>query len=170
MDACFRIRPAQWPADVGAIRALWHEYEASMPYSLCFQGFESELAGLPGTYAEPHGLVLLAETQRPEKSIVGAIAFRPLAPTGLKPGDRTPVCEMKRLYVTPNARGESLGLRLCEQLMDHARRAGYRSMKLDTDTTSMSRALVLYKALGFAEIERYNDDPMADTVWLGSEL
>lgn len=136
--------------------ALFREYAASLPFSLCFQGFDEELATLPGKYAPPAGCILLADDGR---EAVGCIAMRPLAQLG--PG----VCEMKRMYVKPSHRGRGIGRLLAEGVLAQARAAGYRVMKLDSES-DMAAAVTLYRSLGFKDCERYNDDPHPHTVWM----
>src|SRR5262245_43290127 len=87
--------------DRAAIVALLREYEAGLGVSLCFQGFEAEVAGLPGGYAPPHGSMLLVRDVR-DRALVGMVALRPV-PNGAG------ACEMKRLYVRASARGGGLG-------------------------------------------------------------
>jgi len=158
------VREAQFPGELEAFGALCIEYAGSLPYSLCFQGFEEEMRTLPGKYARPGGCVLLAyDGAEP----VGGIAMRPIEAMA---GDPEPACEMKRLYVRPTARGLGAGRLLAERLIDEAARAGYRMMKLDSERGRMGAAIALYLSLGFVEIERYNDDPMEGTVWLGLRL
>jgi ribosomal protein S18 acetylase RimI-like enzyme len=124
----------------GAIVALLRQYEAALGISLSFQGFEAEVAGLPGAYAPPRGQMLLA--RRPEDGqIVGIVALRPVP-------DSPDLCEMKRLYVSPSARGLGLGRTLALAVMDEARRLGFARMCLDT-LPSMTEAQALYRALGF---------------------
>jgi ribosomal protein S18 acetylase RimI-like enzyme len=141
------LRSAAWPADRAGVAALFREYEGSLtgslPAILCFQGFEQELADLPGAYAPPRGDVLLAEL---EGALVGVGALRPLD---------AEICEMKRLYVRPAQRGTGLGERLAVALLQAGRRTGYRAMRLDTHV-SMAAATALYRKLGFREIPPYS--------------
>src|SRR6478672_110087 len=100
--------------DVEETRALFREYAASLPFTLDFQGFDRELAELPGPYAPPRGALLLARG-------AGCVGLRPL-------DDAT--CELKRLYVRPPARGTGLGRRLVEAIVAEARRLGYARVRL----------------------------------------
>lgn len=157
-------------ADMPLAGALFREYAESIAYlcaaSFAQQNLDEELRSLPGKYAEPAGCVLLAFAA--DQTPVGCVALRPIdAATHDRPGER--VCEMKRLYTRPAARGLGAGRRLCEELIAFARRAGYTIMKLDTEP-ELEAACGLYRALGFVEIPRYNDDPKAETLYLGLRL
>jgi ribosomal protein S18 acetylase RimI-like enzyme len=78
-------------------------------------------------------------------------------------------CEMKRLYVAPEARGTGLGTRLVEAVVAEAERRGYREMRLDT-LPSMTTAQALYRALGFEPMEPYYHTPVAGTVFMHRRL
>ncbi len=71
------IAAPQDDADLDAIRSLFAEYADSLGFSLDYQDFASELAGLPGKFAAPSGALLLA---RVEGAPAGAVALRPLEP------------------------------------------------------------------------------------------
>jgi putative acetyltransferase len=160
------VRVATSAADLVLARAIFREYAASLPFSLCFQGFEEELATLPGKYAAPTGEILIAyDDLRP----LGCAAVRPIDAMPDDPADARPVCEMKRLYVKPAARGLGVGRALCERLIADARAMGYRMMKLDSEP-DFDAAVGLYRSLGFVTIPRYNDDPHPQTIYLGLRL
>lgn len=150
-----RIRQAEWPADLPAVRTLFEEYAASLGFDLSFQNFQQELAGLPGDYVPPGGCVLLAFAD-PAGAAAGCVALRPLEPR---------ICEMKRLYVRPTHRGTGAGRRLGEAIIAEARALGYRSMRLDT-VPSMERARALYRALGFRDIPPYRYNPIPGTSYM----
>lgn len=142
-----RIHRARAPEDLEATRALFLEYAESLGFSLCFQGFDRELAELPGCYAPPDGEIFLATI---DGALAGCGAVRPLDEG---------ISEMKRLFVRPGFRGHQLGRRLAEAVVDHARQRGFSAMRLDTIET-MTAAIALYQTLGFREIEPYYENPL----------
>jgi ribosomal protein S18 acetylase RimI-like enzyme len=148
-----RLEQATSPADLDAIRALFREYADSLGVNLDYQGFEEELRGLPGDYASPSGMLLLA---RINEEAVGCVGVRPLD---------TRVAEMKRLYVRPSARGTGLGRTLTEAAIEFARQHRYAGMRLDTLPT-MERAQELYRQLGFVTIAPYRFSPVPGTVFM----
>jgi len=129
-------------------RELFREYESWLGMSLCFQGFEEELATLPGKYALPGGRLLLAYS---DDKLAGCIALRPLKDDG--------VCEMKRLFVRDGFRGKRVGVSLIERAIDAAKAIGYSKMRLDTHPGKMGKAVDLYRSHGFVEIPPYYDNP-----------
>lgn len=154
-----QIRPATTGNAIEAARALFRAYAASLDFDLCFQGFEEELAGLPGAYAPPGGALLLAEVRG---EVAGCVAFRTLdAEKG--------VCEMKRLYVRPAWRGAGVGRALAEAVVEAAQRQGFQIMRLDT-VASMTAARRLYRALGFRERTAYYANPLDEVVYMERAL
>ena len=141
--------------DIATVRLLFREYAQSLGFSLDFQGFEDEIKALPGEYAEPRGVILLADS--PAGDPRGIVALRPLEDDG--------VCEMKRMYVRPEARGTGLGRILGEAIVEEGKARGYRTMRLDTLDT-MEAALTLYRSLGFREIAAYRYNPLPNVVYL----
>jgi putative acetyltransferase len=144
-------------ADVADIRALLREYEAALAFPLDFQQFDREVAELPGAYAPPHGALLIA---RQGAEAAGCVALRPSEPE---------ICELKRLFVRPAARGSGLGRSLAEAALAEARRLGYRRIRLDT-LPGMDAAQALYERMGFRGIDPYTTNPVAGTRFLELEL
>ena len=78
-------------------------------------------------------------------------------------------CEMKRLYVRPEARGLHLGNALVTAIIIHAKDAGYQEMVLDT-IIPLKEAISLYKKHGFEECEAYYLNPMKDVIYMRKQL
>lgn len=144
-----------------ATRDIFREYARVLGVDLCFQGFEAELAALPGDYAEPGGGLLLAWV---DGALAGCGAFRPLPDA-----DYANACEMKRLYVRRAFRRFGLGRQLAQALMDQARQAGYSAMLLDT-LDDMEAARGLYASLGFVEVPPYYYNPIPGAHYLKADL
>ena len=150
------IRPAS-ADEMDVVRLMFREYEADIKVDLCFQGFAEELAGLPGRYAVPAGVILLAwDGAAP----LGCVAMRPLDPD---------TCEMKRLFVRPAARGTGLGRMLVDAILAAGRAAGYSAIRLDT-LPQMQRAIQMYRQIGFVDIPPYNNAPLVGVVYLQKSL
>lgn len=154
----FSIFPAQTPAQIAQARELFLEYAQSLGFSLCFQNFDQELAGLPGGYAPPDGRLLLAER---ESELAGCAALHKLD---------AGICEMKRLYLRPRFRGQGLGRALAGRIIAEARLIGYQSMRLDTVEPVMKDAVAMYHRIGFTEIAPYCANPIAGAVYMELKL
>ena len=147
--------------EIDDVRAIFQEYADSLDVDLEFQHFSEELTELPGEYAAPRGLLLLAEVGG---RIAGCCALRPLDNV-----DYANACEMKRLYVRKAFRGFGLGRQLAEAILDAARQAGYASVLLDT-LDGMESARALYGELGFVEIPPYYHNPLAGSHYLKTDI
>lgn len=154
----YDIRSVDDATGIAQIRHLFRTYgqwvEQDLGVSLDFQGFEEELASLPGKYAPPRGGMWLAITQ--DGSAVGCVALRPF-------DERSG--EIKRLYVRPEHRRAGLGRALTLRAMDAADRQGYARLLLDTGPTMLA-AQALYADLGFHEVPPYYDNPVPGCLFL----
>lgn len=159
MTSAFTVTPARSAADIAAATSLFRTYAASLDVDLAYQGFDAEMAAMPGLYAPPAGELLLARGILGEP--LGAVGLRPIEPAGC--------CEMKRLYVAPSARGLGLGAALVDAVEKAAARIGYVELRLDTLPT-MGDAIALYRRLGFEDMAPYYDTPVAGTVFLRKRL
>jgi len=155
----FRLAPVRQAEEIAAAAALFREYADWLGIDLSFQGFEAELASLPGRYAPPTGELMLACA--PAGDALGCVAVRPL--------DGLTICEMKRLYVRPAARGLGIGAALVSAIITSAEELGYAEMRLDTLPT-MPEAFALYERFGFLQIPAYYHNPVPGTVYLGKRL
>ena len=153
----FELVGADTPAALAVCRELFVEYQRALGVSLCFQGFDAELAGLPGEYAPPRGRLYLA-----------LVAGRPAGCASLLPLFRHDA-EMKRLYVRPAHRGSGLGRLLATRIIEEARVLGYDHVKLDT-LPQMRAAQGLYGDLGFRDTAAYNDNPVSGVRFLALSL
>jgi ribosomal protein S18 acetylase RimI-like enzyme len=118
------------------LRIFSEYYDELLNIDTDSQEFEKELSDLPGEYSLPDGALLLAID---EALVIGCVALRKITPQ---------LCEMKRLYVRPEYRGQGWGKRLAEEIINEALKRSYLNMRLDT-LDSLDAANGLYQALGF---------------------
>ncbi len=152
-----RISLAASENEIEEARKLFREYATGLGFSLHFQGFDEEIAGLPGEYSAPGGCILLA---RSLTMTAGCVALRRI-------DDET--CEMKRMFVREEFRNRGIGRLLAEAVIREAKDMGYGRMRLDT-LASMVPALTLYRSLGFHDIGPYRFNPMADATFMELSL
>jgi putative acetyltransferase len=152
------ITQVQSLPQIARVRELFLEYAESLGFSLCFQSFDQELAGLPGDYAPPDGRLLLMEY---EGQPAGCVALHKL---------EADICEMKRLYVRRAFRGKGLGRTLAERVLNEAHAIGYHRLRLDTVEPVMKNAVAMYRLLGFREIAPYRANPIAGALYMELDL
>jgi len=97
----------------------------------------------------PTGALLIARL-RGEPVGCGALKFHGRAPA-----------ELKRMWIAPEMRGSGLGRRLLRELERHARAAGARVVRLETNR-ALKEAISLYRSSGYREVAAFNDEPYAD--------
>ncbi len=143
--------------EIALARELFEEYAADLGVDLCFQDFARELAELPGQYTPPSGALLLA---RVDDAIAGCVALRTL---------EEGIGEMKRLFVRPGFRGQGVGRALAVAVIEMARAAGCRRVRLDT-LPRLAAGVSLYASLGFRSIPPYRYNPDPATLFLELDL
>jgi GNAT superfamily N-acetyltransferase len=153
----FTISPARTKTELISLAALLRAYAGALNIDLGPQGFEQELAALPGPYAPPGGELLLAKRG---DHVLGCIGLKPLAPG---------TAEIKRLFVREQARGLGVGKALIEAIIRTARELGYAEIKLDT-LPQMQSAIALYQAAGFMPIAPYGSHAYPGLVCFGKSL
>jgi GNAT superfamily N-acetyltransferase len=154
----FSLFKARQRHEIETATVLFREYADWLGIDLSFQDFEAELATLPGKYTPPEGELLLACSHA--GGALGCVGVRPLDGA---------VCEMKRLYVRPTARGSGVGRALIAAIIEAAEALGYVEMKLDT-LPWMDTAMALYQQFGFSEVAAYYDNPVPGVRYLGKRL
>jgi ribosomal protein S18 acetylase RimI-like enzyme len=163
MANTIRLVPARSAGHIQAAATLFRAYTEALGIDLTFQDFSTELNGLPGKYAPPDGELLLAYGSDLTAPL-GCAAFRLL-----NTGGANRCCEMKRLYVSPAARGLGVGRILAARVVSEAQLQGYEEMRLDT-LPSMGAARDMYRKMGFVEIDAYYATPLEGTIFLSLDL
>jgi len=139
------------------VRNIFIEYSDFLQVDLCFQNFEKELQTLHQVYSPPQGCIILAKQN---DNTVGCVALKPIGEG---------VCEMKRLYVRPEARGKGFGKKMVEELISFARKSPYKTMKLDT-VSKLQEAISLYRSFGFVETAPYVYNPLSEVLYFELQL
>ena len=139
------------------VKRLIAEYAQRLGRNLSFQDIEGELKDPARKYTPPQGELLVAVENG---EAIGMVAYHRHSAV---------CCEMKRLYVRPDARGLHLGETLVREIIAHARAVGYSEMVLDT-IKPLKAAIGLYKKAGFEECEPYYNNPMDDVIYMKKHL
>jgi GNAT superfamily N-acetyltransferase len=132
------VRPAL-PADFDAIRsivrAVFAEYDLGC-------GTDRDLENIASSYLDRGGAfdVVAGEDGR----VVGCCGVYPIDST---------TCELRKMYLLPQARGHGLGERLLRRALAFARGQGFRRMELETAAV-LKHAIALYEREGFKPIAR----------------
>jgi putative acetyltransferase len=167
------VRTAATEADVRSYAKISLQYGAWLSkefnVDLSFQSFQQEIDSLPGDFAPPGGVILIASlvTTGGDRQDIGAVALRPLTPRHIY-GPVTvntdwsvKTCEMKRLYVFPDWQSCGAGRKLAHTVIEAARQMGYQRMVLDT-LDRLHGANKLYEKLGFQQCSSYNGNSVTD--------
>jgi len=152
MTAGFAIRRAL-PEDHAAVARELADYLSYIGDALDAEGLDHDIAHWQEEYDGRTGVLLVVADAAGE--VVGTAAVRLLEPG---------VGELKRMWLRPAWQGRGLGRRLMDACLDEARRLGCRALRLDTQA-KLEAAVRLYRAYGFSEVARYNDNHRAD-IWM----
>ena len=157
MPVQIRILGADDHVELEQVRQFFRNYAAWLGVDLDYQNFGEEMASLPGAYAAPAGRLFFA-----------VFEGRPAGCVGIRPSSDG-VCEMKRLYVEPEMRGNGIGRQLALAAIKAAKALGYRKVMMDT-LPAMRIAVKLYRELGFKEAPAYYPTPVEGTLFLALDL
>ena len=157
MPVKLRILGADDHVELEQVRQFFRNYAGWLGVDLDYQNFGDEMASLPGAYAAPAGRLFFAEFEG-----------RPAGCVGIRPSSDG-VCEMKRLYVEPEMRGNGIGRQLALAAIKAAKALGYRKVMMDT-LPAMRIAVKLYRELGFKEAPAYYPTPVEGTLFLALDL
>lgn len=124
---------------------------------LSAQHLQEELDHIDKKYSLPEGRLYVALA---DGNAVGCVALCKIS---------NKYCELKRLYVKPSYRGLHIGKVLAEYTIQSAKAIGYEYMRLDT-FPFMARAIQVYQQLGFHFIEKYNDNPAENALFMELKL
>lgn len=133
------IRPADDAAVAVIIREVMATFGASGPG---YSGGDPEVDAMSAAYDGAWSAYYVLEE---DSCVIGCGGIAPLA------GAEAGVCELRKMYLLPVARGRGLGKRMLQQCLDAARGRGYRRCYLET-LTGMDAAQQLYLKAGFRKL------------------
>jgi putative acetyltransferase len=149
----FRFQIASTPDQFKIAKLLFEEYAAALNVDLCFQGFDEELQTLHLQYGLPKGCLMIVYNN---EHAIGCAAIREFENT---------TAELKRMYLKPESRGNGIGKKLLQAMINKAIELGYLKMRLDT-LPQMTEAQQLYKQYGFQQIASYRFNPVEGTIYM----
>jgi putative acetyltransferase len=132
-------------ADYQAVRTLIESVLTEFGFTFALGGLQQDLNEISARYGTQRAGFWIAEAAG---TLVGTVAIRPKA-------ERT--CELKRLYLAPQWRGQGLGQTLYAHAESFARQAGYERIWLDS-SRRFGSAHRLYERNGFVLLERLDND------------
>lgn len=135
----------------------WLDQQLPSPDSALTERHLAEVRDLPGEYAPPGG------------DLVGLLVNGVMAGCVALRRHSREAAEVKRLFVSPGYRGQSLGHRLVSEVIDRATRLGYRQLLLDT-LPFMHSAMKVYRHFGFSEVPAYRPGAIPGSRFLALAL
>ena len=139
------------------------EEPTSAAVRYCFQSYFAELDARFEAGFDP-GLSISAEADelsRPRGLVlIARLRDQPIGCGALKLHRRDPA-EIKRMWISPTARGLGLGRRILRELEEHACRRGATLARLETNR-ALTEAITLYRSARYVEVRPFNDEPYAD--------
>lgn len=149
------LRPIEARDDAAmaaVIRAVMPEFGADGPG---FALHDPEVDTMSAAYSRPrHGYFVVVHGEQ----VVGGAGIAPLD------GGTSDVCELRKMYFLPAARGHGMGERLLRHCLEFARSAGFHRCYLET-LGGMEQAQKLYRRLGFEPLSA----PMGRTGHFGCD-
>ena len=142
MSTPFLIRPITArdnPAMAAIIRRVMPEFGADGPG---FAIHDAEVDGMCEAYAQPRCDYFVVER---DGMVIGGGGIAPLEHA------EPDVCELRKMYFLPEARGIGAGTAMMQHCLDAARMLGFRRCYLET-LTGMDAAQALYRRSGFTPL------------------
>lgn len=135
------IIPSDNPVLAKIIRQTLEEFGANHPGTVYFDESTDQLFEL---FQQEKSRYFVAEK---EESLLGGAGIFPT------PGLEADTCELVKMYLLPQARGQGLGRTLIQTALAFAREAGYRRVYLET-MPELEQAIRVYEKFGFAPLQK----------------